>query len=759
MIILVNKKLEMAGWDIISAVSFSQINKHIKDTESTPKTFKFPEGDGDGEAPEISGEWKDWELTLDSNDQTIILNCPIKSGVFKVQGQQFDLKDHWVKVEVTLKYYSEFKTVVKVKDSTATVQKGTQKNLMVQTKTDDAETHPIATIKEDSFNKIQAHHMYHTLCKSKFQHYFNANLEEFHHIFVMAIINQQADNQNFQWLKPTTIAYAVDVNKTEGNTAEEKLEKSVFAIMTMTEERPAPPLMEVSSSLLEGVGKNAAVCAISRDLIVKHWILPGLLGMNIGGETDFDLLADKSGYTNNKSIQWATFLDKNNKPTDVKIDKKNFSILINPETGNIDLCIKKLNWSPESGITIHTDLSQSFTLKGKIFHDSSGKPYTGLAVDTAKDVALTNYSMTVSDEKRKNSIWEDIAVEIAIGVVSGIIGEVAGALVEKFAPVFKKLIRQAWKDGNAILEGEGERLLNTEVNSLKSSNLPTSKTGNLIELDNFNQNFKETKEALFRAEKELEELKTEEDNLSDLMVKDPSNEEKASKWQEKFKAVRNKQEEVNNLKSKVTSAENKVEPLKEAEPMPANLDDAQKELSKTTEELEILKKNQQKVHKEFTKAKEEEDELQAEIFKQQSTSINQTYSEYENAAEFRMGKEKELETLNKKVENKEMRVKSLTEHIVSLKSPTNLAKSFFYKRRRFIIFCVVGAAVGGVARGLYDEAEGPKGVNDYFKAAKLQTFVDQCVESVHWPQNNEFKFSDIELCNGGVKLMGELGKY
>ncbi|MGQ4672020.1 hypothetical protein ACUIJ5_28815 (plasmid) [Bacillus toyonensis] len=59
--------MDMKSWDTISSVSFSQINKHIKEAKSTPKIFEQI----DTKNKKISGDWGDWTLTLDSNNQYI----------------------------------------------------------------------------------------------------------------------------------------------------------------------------------------------------------------------------------------------------------------------------------------------------------------------------------------------------------------------------------------------------------------------------------------------------------------------------------------------------------------------------------------------------------------------------------------------------------------------------------------------------------------------------------------------------------------
>lgn len=436
--------MDMKKWDTISSVSFSQINEHIKEMKSTPQKFEK----SDTKHKTIRGIWDDWELTLESSNQHIVLKCPIKSGEFILKDERFDLKDHWVKVRIRLNYYSEFK--MSVKDLTATQKKGTQKNLKVKTETNNPEIDPVAELVETSFKNIfkEYNNIYFILCESIFRQYFNENLEEFHHIFLMAIINQQADQDTFQWLKPTTISYAVDVNN--NGDIEAKLENSVFSVMAMTEGRAAPDLVETSSSILSNVSETgAAVFAISPQLFVEKWVFPGLMAMGIGTKDDFKLKDDGLGYTNKNAIKWDTFKDKDNKPTPATIDSEHFTVSLNKDTGKIDLEFTGLTWSISKGVNISIDYTQSFTLSIKNGTDSSGKPYTNLLSTVPERASISQPIIQVDKEQREHELLKAILEEIALVVVGALLGFAAA----KLTPMLLSGIRTAFRTGAAEIQG------------------------------------------------------------------------------------------------------------------------------------------------------------------------------------------------------------------------------------------------------------------------------------------------------------------
>ncbi|HDR7951431.1 TPA: TULIP family P47-like protein [Bacillus toyonensis] len=437
--------MDMKSWDTISSVSFSQINKHIKEAKSTPKIFEQI----DTKNKKISGDWGDWTLTLDSNNQYIFLKCPIRSGNCLINGESFSLDNQWMTVRVRLDYYQE--SNMNITDSTATHKKGTQENLKIKTETDNPDIEPVVVVTDTSFKNLFEHHITnYVLCKSMFREYFKTELKDFGHIFAMVIINQQADDASFQWLKPTTIQYAVDVYKSKTPaTEEEKFNKSVFSVMAMTEGRSAPDLIETSSSMLSNAsGEGDAIFAISSKLIMKNWIFSGLMAIGIGKPDDYTLTDDGYSYTNNKEIIWDTFKDQDGKVTSATLGANKFSIGLNQKNGNIDLKLKDLTWSVSDGINISINYTQSFKVSPMDGNNTLevkplGKPEVG------------DPYISVSEERQKKELTIEIIEVVAGAILGAVLGFLGGKLLGYFAETYGETIsaaiRTATRTGGARL--------------------------------------------------------------------------------------------------------------------------------------------------------------------------------------------------------------------------------------------------------------------------------------------------------------------
>ncbi|MFS1519407.1 hypothetical protein V1503_23525 [Bacillus sp. SCS-151] len=89
--------------------------------------------------------------------------------------------------------------------------------------------HVVVTSSSFDFAPSTDFTMVKVLCETVFAQYSEDHIDEFNHVFSIFIINQQSTNENFQWLKPTYVHYALtSVNNSENE--ETNLRKSTLGL-------------------------------------------------------------------------------------------------------------------------------------------------------------------------------------------------------------------------------------------------------------------------------------------------------------------------------------------------------------------------------------------------------------------------------------------------------------------------------------------------------------------------------------------------
>ena len=428
-------KIDLFGYDTAFGISFTKVNEAIKKKKVTPPNFSrnVPHANG-ATIRELTGEWDDWKLSTNSSDNVISLICPIKSGHYtykhKTESAVCDIKGKWVEIELKLEYLNQDK-VTYVDQTTSEEHPGQQVNLVPKLKSEDP-TDPIVVVKSISPDMLanpsdsavidsDDEKVY---IKSYFEHWFLENIKEFKHIFAIFIINQEASNPEYQWLKPKKVSYAVTAKNNDES-------GSILGVMAVTdvENKEGIAYHQIDHRILDSSKGNAAY-AIQPKLLVKNWILKGLLNSKLGtGESDFKLIENGLGYTNTKEIVWKDFKDEKGNQVTAYIDKENFSVsVVNNE---IRMEFLNIHWEHSEGIIVHANYTEFYTLKLKSGVDKSGQAYKNIltAVYTKSPTFSMYYS--VEDWKQKKDLIISITVGVAGSIVGALIGSGIGAAVEK----------------------------------------------------------------------------------------------------------------------------------------------------------------------------------------------------------------------------------------------------------------------------------------------------------------------------------------
>ncbi|WP_251862444.1 TULIP family P47-like protein [Clostridium sp. Marseille-Q2269] len=433
-----NVQFDLFGWDTVQGISFSEVNRAIETLGSTPKDFDYKfYKNNDPKTNDlrrsINGEWSPWKLTLSGDGKILSLQCPIKSGSFYMKtvdgGINLDFANgDYVNIEVRLEYINS--SQITHQDPTSKPNTGQQKDLIVKNTSDDQHVNAVS-ITGYNFSSFTDENSYgdsliaKSTCKGSFESWFNnkENLEKFKHVFATISVNTTANKGQFQWLKPTDVSYAV-------STAED-LDKSIFGILCMTENRTASQYHEIDHRLLENINGNSAF-GIQSDRFLEKWILPGLLAM-LPGTTPDDYELDGLSYTNKNQIRWGTFKNEDGDTVPATIDSK--KLMLGLYGNNIRFDVVDLRWEARDGITVHVNYTESYKLELKSGIDKNGKPYKNIV--TAKpvyDKPVLTMSYTVSDALKYKELFTSIGVAIVGAIVGGAIGGLAdgiGAAVSK----------------------------------------------------------------------------------------------------------------------------------------------------------------------------------------------------------------------------------------------------------------------------------------------------------------------------------------
>ena len=135
---------------------------------------------------------------------------------------------------------------------------------------------------------------------------FNANIGVFNHIFAtLNLSTVLAQNNQWQWLTPTSTSYAV----LDGS----ELSNSTFGILTMTGGRPSPNTQSIPDGLIpsnDGPSKASSDAAflISSEPFMTEMILPVVMQIfDSTNESDFSLTDQTLQWTNVNDVTWGFF--------------------------------------------------------------------------------------------------------------------------------------------------------------------------------------------------------------------------------------------------------------------------------------------------------------------------------------------------------------------------------------------------------------------------------------------------------------------
>ena len=399
------------GWDTVYAVRFSDLNKTIISHKTSPTAFEQVINDPDeGEEYRVSGQFGDWQLTVGGDGKNVYLAVPILKSTL-VTNRTYDCSLITLTIEVNLAWVSSAPAATAGMGARHVLQlKDTAPERAAAGATAHASDR-VAIVGVD-WGSNQLSELKHAAYRALLGNWLAEHVGAFRHVFSTLDLNQElsADAQALQWLMPTgTPLYAVvDLD--------ESLEKSMFGVLCMTENRPAPGNHQLDPFAIPD-GANSGFL-INAERVLDKMLLPGMPHLFIGNVSvqDFTLSPDGLSLQNAKRLQFAdqrlpsSYLYPLGHTVQPFIDAGNFRLEMSG--GKVNMTMDGVHFEFSPGITVsivHTSSVRLTLNENRQFRmDLTGPANTSANISTALWVTLT---------------------EVTAGIIASVILSAAGGIL------------------------------------------------------------------------------------------------------------------------------------------------------------------------------------------------------------------------------------------------------------------------------------------------------------------------------------------
>lgn len=403
------------GWSTVYAASFPVVNAAITKQKSFPRSFNYT----DATNARLAGDWESWQLS-GGGGQYLQLTCVVKSGSISGLAQpegSGNLQAAKVIIQVQMEKIKQQSAAFE--DATAVPGTGVAHILKVKYGLSDNE--PAVTVMAGSTYPQVTSELFKDLVGGILAKWFNANISEFAHVFGVLLVDEEAANGDYAWLKPTDLSYAI------GGSVGQNLALSVLGILCLTDGAKVTPGMQqavdVGCLLGQPATANSAF-VISAEKFTEHVLFKGAVNSVTGSKVDdWKIQEDKVSISNVKPVLWGHFETKGG-IVSPQLQPGNFVLSV--EGDHILLEVTDATWYPQAGVTCRLNMNQRIHLKG-VKRASDGKWL--LLVDT--DLQSYKPSIHVNVEIAEWLKWVEIAVAI-VGAVAGLAAgfSAAGAALE-----------------------------------------------------------------------------------------------------------------------------------------------------------------------------------------------------------------------------------------------------------------------------------------------------------------------------------------
>ncbi|CBG72875.1 MULTISPECIES: TULIP family P47-like protein [Streptomyces] len=409
---------ETMGWDTVSAVRLTDVNRAILNNATTPKEWsaKIP-GSTFSSPVEASGGFDAWRLTPGGTGGNVLMKIPFHATLVVNPGKGetvYDIQGGSANVEVYLEYHTSSKD-------------GNVKELKLQSSPGDSgkedrdgdDAKPLAMIthldfdKPDIKNPDEKAAVVRSLTALLGQ-WLNArdsgdmsNLGRFDHVFATIDLNTAEAQGELSWLTPTTREYAY-INGKDANS-------SYLGVLCMTENRdPGMAAQELAPGAI--ITGAEATFTISIDRVLNKMIMPAVQHSFPDGA--FVLTAGEIVSKGEFSLDTVEAGGLKYHP---KVTSFHFSVI--GQTLQVEMDVH-IPISP--GIDGYATMK--YRVQPTMSHNSKGEP--NLAYEVVEE--SSQHWHTVAD-------WLE-GVEIAVDIIVLVLASVAGALLARGMSLLVKVV-------------------------------------------------------------------------------------------------------------------------------------------------------------------------------------------------------------------------------------------------------------------------------------------------------------------------------
>ncbi|MXO61292.1 TULIP family P47-like protein [Altererythrobacter salegens] len=252
------------GWDIIFAFHVDEVNAAITAEGSSPQSFMQEDVEGN----RVEGDFGPWTLVPGGAGQHVRLAIPLRQFVYTAKGKaSFASIDGELAVTVAL-------------DITKDPEVRGRHHLVLAAaaaagKQPDLE-HVELTLPASSLQFADK-----LVCQTLLQAWLTEHLADFAHVFASIDLCRNASTGAFQWMQPTSVAFAY--------TDFENGKDGILALLAMTGNRQANGLSQQVSAACVPAGRKASL-VISKERVMAEFVFPAMPVMFKGSKRgDFNL--------------------------------------------------------------------------------------------------------------------------------------------------------------------------------------------------------------------------------------------------------------------------------------------------------------------------------------------------------------------------------------------------------------------------------------------------------------------------------------
>lgn len=409
-------------WDTAYAIKFVDANKALAKPGATPGPFSTSDS-----GTSTSGTFGPWQL---SGGDGILLHMtvPVASGSVVYQGTSYDLSGAVATIEIQLKDLPRTPT-----------SNGTPHDVVVAAD---------KTVSVTDLSNVPGNPGFVVIAVATglLSKWFNQNLASFTHVFASINLNEKADKDQFQWMKPTSYGWAVS--------AQDTLADSVFGLLSMTDQRQRPNTMQISPNAIPD--KQVSGFLIAQERFLEKLLLPGVHTMFDGSSaSDFEISADGTMIRNVNTVYMQ----------EVQLSTGTFKPSLAPNTVQISLeaneiviAMKKavIDFSPGITITMeytgYSAIQLELNSKGEqiLNYVDASPPVIDHNVEVAAWVTWTEVAASVAAAliTLGAGAWAKQAIErVVLRVVAVVVTLLVGELIANISAII-----------TAIAEGDKDKI-------------------------------------------------------------------------------------------------------------------------------------------------------------------------------------------------------------------------------------------------------------------------------------------------------------